>query len=137
MKEQQQLFDLEQRAFNPERYLNKNYYNGQIDERKKQLIEMWRKDRNISIKKVCTALDIHEHQYYEELDRLGITYAKRPRAKRQKLANGKKPESSCVTSFKGLCDPLQLEDEITRIALLIDENAYLYRYSIELEKISE
>ena len=121
----------------PKEFLDKNFYYSQTDEGKKALLEMWRLDRNISIRKVCDALGIHEHQYYVELDRLGVPYEKRARKTRQKLASPKKPQSSCVISFSGEADPRQLEDIIERLSFQINEGAFLYAYSIKLEEISE
>lgn len=134
MSEQQQVFEFDSHR-NIRRYLNKEYFNLPDDTKKKVLIA-WRADKKIKVIDVLRGLDIHEGQYYEELDRLGIERKRQPRKK--KLASAKKTQSSCVTSFfKGTIDPIQLQDEFTRIAISLDESAYQYRYSIELEKINE
>jgi hypothetical protein len=138
MKDIQQIFELEpRRTF--KKYLNKEAYNSMPDNMKKQLLEGWRAEKGITIKNVCDELEINEYQYYDELNRLGIPYAKRNyiSRKKQKLSSTKKPQSSCVTSFEGTSDPTQLQDLLTRIELQINENAFAYNYVIRLEEIAE
>jgi hypothetical protein len=135
---EQQIFELEpRRSFR--KYLSKEAYRNVPDHMKKQLLEVWRAEKGITIKYVCEVLEINEYKYYDELTRLGIPYAKRnykPR-KKQKLSSTKKPQSSCVTSFEGTSDPTQLQDLLTRIELQINENAFAYNYVIRLEEITE
>lgn len=134
---EQQIFE-----FDPSRhfkkYLSKEYFT-LPDATQKMLLESWRADKTLTIEDQKKALGISEGDYYLELKRLGVEVRnKKPAQKKQKLASPKKLQSSCGTSFfKGTINPDQLQDELTRIALSIDENADLYNYSIELEKLSE
>lgn len=134
---EQQIFEFDSRR-QFRKYLNADYHS-LPDEMKRKVMLAWRAEKSITIEKVKKAIGISEPQYYEEIERLGIEKRNKAAAqKKQKLASEKKPLSSCGTSFfKGEINPKQLEDELTRIGLSIDESAHLYRYSIELEKLSE
>lgn len=135
---EQQIFEFDEHR-NIRKYLNTDYFK-LTDEMKKKAMIAWRADRKIIIDDVKKSLNISENQYYEELERLGIPprTKKTTKKKDKSYQVQKNPQSSCGTSlFKGTINPNQLQDELMRIATSVDESAYLYRYTIELEKLSE
>lgn len=131
--------ELDRRRMGFQQYLKADHFYRMDDTQRKQLLEAWKLDRNLTNKMVYEALGMTQGDYYKELKRLGIATKERaPQKRRQKLAGDpKKLEGGCKISFNGIYDPQQLLETLDRIKLLADPAAFAFKIRLELEEIAD
>jgi hypothetical protein len=133
------LEEMDRRRMGFQQYLKPEHFFKMSDPQRKQLLEAWKMDKNLTNKMVFEALELTQGEYYKELRRLGIpTRERAPQQRRQKLAGDpKKLEGGCKISFNSIYDPQQLLESLDRIKMLLDPEAFAYKISVNLEEIAE